>query len=435
LLADDDATTRRSLERALERLAFDVVPAEDERQAATLLAADVFDVVLSGLVTAAGDGLAVLETTQRLQPQTAVVVMTEAGDLPACVRAMRAGAFDVVSKPYDLDVLAATLGAALDARRALPLPPAPAREAVFGISPAARALGQLVNRVASTNATVLITGETGVGKEVVARALHAASARAAGPLVAVNCAALPEGLIESELFGHVAGAFTGATTDRGGRVREAEGGTLFLDEIGDLPLTLQTRLLRVTQERTVLPVGSRESHAVDVRFVAATNRDLAQLVRVGQFRQDLYFRLNVVPIEVPPLRARVEDIPLLAREFLAGGAHSISDAAMAVLRLHAWPGNVRELKHAIERMAILDRDGVIDLDDLPERLRQGTAFQALTDVQPFGDENLDLARAVAEFERAFIARTLHKTGGNRSKAAQLLGIGRTTLLDKLKRLR
>jgi DNA-binding NtrC family response regulator len=288
----------------------------------------------------------------------------------------------------------------------------------------------------------LITGETGSGKEVVARALHQASGRAGGPLVTVNCGAIPEGLIETELFGHVAGAFTDATGTRPGRVREADGGTLFLDEIGDLPLLMQGRLLRVVQERVVSPVGSGATFPVDVRFVAATNRDLGAMVRAGQFREDLYFRLNVVPLELPPLRCRAEDIPLLATHFLArmrrgGESLSITERALTMLRLYRWPGNVRELEHAVERMVILDRDGVIDIDDLPTRLRTEVTGQVIEGLSSFAahDESIDLGRAVAEFERALIESALRKSGGNKSMAARRLGIGRTTLLDKLKRAR
>ena len=441
LIAEDDATVRQSLDRALGRLSLDVATVEDGEQAQSLLARQGFDVVLTDLAMPRADGFAVLDASIRQHPRTPVIILTAVGSMPDCVRAMRAGAFDFVSKPYDLGVLQATMQAALGAHQARRERLCSGHLPFLGASPAAHALGEMILRVAESNATVLITGETGTGKDVVARALHQASPRGNGPLVAVNCGAIPEGLIESELFGHVPGAFTGATSAREGRVREANGGTLFLDEIGDLPLPLQTRLLRVVQERLVSPVGGSTTHAVDVRFVAASNRDLGQMVRAGQFREDLYFRLNVVPLEVPPLRERVTDIPALAAHFLThlarpgGRPLPISDRALVMLQLHKWPGNVRELKHALERMAILDRDGVLDVDDVPPRLRAGAAGQAFESVVGLDDQRIDLGAVVAQFERALIDNALRATGGNRSQAALRLGIGRTTLLDKLKRQR
>jgi DNA-binding NtrC family response regulator len=441
LLAEDDPTVRHYLQRGLDRLGLTVSAAENGEQAQALLGERTFDVVVTDLAMPLADGFAVLDASLRRQPRAPVIMLTAVGSMSECVRAMRAGAFDFVSKPADLAVLQSTLRSALESRRG---PPARAviGETLIGESPATRALAEMIERVASSKATVLITGETGSGKEIVARALHQASGRGAAPLVTVNCGAIPEGLIETELFGHVAGAFTGATGTRPGRVREADGGTLFLDEIGDLPLAMQGRLLRVVQERVVSPVGSGTTFPVDVRFVAATNRDLGAMVRAGQFREDLYFRLNVVPVELPPLRSRAEDIPLLTAHFLRrmrrGGAPlEITERALTMLRLYRWPGNVRELEHAIERMVILDRDGIIDIDDLPARLRTEVTGQVIEGLSTFAahDEPIDLGSAVAEFERALIESALRKTGGNRSQAARLLGIGRTTLLDKLKRRR
>ena len=441
LLAEDDPTVRHYLQRGLDRLGLTVSAADNGEQAKALLGERAFDVVVTDLAMPLADGFAVLATSLRRQPRTPVIMLTAVGSMSECVRAMRAGAFDFVSKPADLAVLQSTLRSALEIRHSRE-GRAPIGETLIGDSPATRALAEMIDRVADSKATVLITGETGSGKEVVARALHQASGRAAGPLVTVNCGAIPEGLIETELFGHVAGAFTDAKGARPGRVREADGGTLFLDEIGDLPLQMQGRLLRVVQERVVSPVGSGATFPVDVRFVAATNRDLGAMVRAGQFREDLYFRLNVVPVELPPLRSRAEDIPLLAAHFLArmrrgGESLSITERALTMLRLYHWPGNVRELEHAIERMVILDRDGVIDIDDLPVRLRTEVTGQVIEGLSSFAahDEPIDLNSAVAEFERALIESALRKTGGNRSKAARLLGIGRTTLLDKLKRAR
>jgi two-component system response regulator HydG len=450
LLADDDPTIRQALRRALDHFGMSVSTVEDGRQAQNLLDQRSFDLVLTDLAMPHADGFAVLETSLRLQPRAPVIMMTAVGLMSECVRAMRAGAYDFVHKPYDLSTLRATLRAALDPRRTRPAGALGVAQMGFiGESRAAHDLRDMIGRVAGSSATVLITGETGTGKEVAARALHQASGRAAQPLVTLNCGSIPEGLIESELFGHVAGAFTGATAARDGRVRQADGGSLFLDEIGDLPLALQARLLRVLQERTISPLGGAGTCAVDVRFIAATNRDLPAMVRAGQFREDLFFRLNVVPLELPALRERAEDIPLLAAHFLAKSSKTaqtarathpgpapplvFSEAALTAMQVYPWPGNVRELEHLIERMVILDRDGIIDVDDLPARLRTGAAGCALDAVAGLGREPIDLGSAVAGFERALIENALRRTGGNRSQAAVLLGIGRTTLLDKIKR--
>jgi DNA-binding NtrC family response regulator len=442
LVAEDDASVRRAVCRALGQLDLEVTEVPNGREAIERLTATPFEVVVSDLSMPEADGFEVLDMVRTEQPRTPVVVLTAAGTMRQCVRAMRAGAFDFVTKPFQVEVLQSAVRAALEARAAEPirgeptraLPPSP----YLGQAPVVNELTAALERVAPTNATVLISGETGTGKELVARRLHELSARSSGPLVVVNCGSIPEGLIESELFGHVAGAFTGASAARRGRLREADGGTLFLDEIGELPLTLQPRLLRVVQERRVTPVGGEASHMVNVRFVAATNRDLGAMVRAGRFREDLYFRLNVVPLMLPALRERAGDIPLLVEHFLARASRSagrpvaISARALVALQMHRWPGNVRELEHLILRVAILDRDGTIDLDDLPEALRQGPAETALETIEAMG-EQIDLNGAVAQFEWTLIQNTLRKTGGNRSRAAAILGIGRTTLIDKIKR--
>lgn len=440
LVAEDDPTARRSLERGLGRLGFVVDAVDDGCQAEERLSLLPYDVVVTDLAMPHADGFAVLEGVRRTQPETPVIILTASGSFGDCVRAMRAGAYDFVGKPFDLDVLQSRVMAAIASRGT--------GVAIVGeecsgsvASQLEHPLGHSIDQVAGSDATVLITGETGVGKEVVAHAIHERSLRARKPFVVVNCAAMPAGLIESELFGHVAGAFTDATAARPGLLQTADGGTLFLDEVGELPVALQTRLLRVLQDRMVSPVGGSTTAAIDVRFIAATNRDLSAMVKAGTFREDLYFRLNVVPLEVPPLRARGAEIATLAIHFLTeaatrkGVALSISDAAMALLHLYDWPGNVRELEHLMERMAVLDTDGLIDLDDLPAHLRAGAAGEALKAPEVFSkdEEGLDLTAAVAKFERALIDNVLRRTRGNRSRAAALLGIGRTTLLDKLKR--
>jgi transcriptional regulator with GAF, ATPase, and Fis domain len=311
---------------------------------------------------------------------------------------------------------------------------------LLGKSAVLRDLLALVEQVGPTDATVLILGETGSGKEVIARLLHAASPRAGQRLVAVNCAAIPETLIESELFGHVKGAFTNAHETRIGRLREADRGTLLLDEIAELALPMQARLLRVLQDQSVTPVGSERSYQIDVRFLAATNRNLDTMVREGRFRQDLFFRLNVVPIEVPPLRDRLEDVPALAGHFLErasrrlGRSIALSDKALGILQVYGWPGNVRELENLIERMAILDRDGVIDGDDVPPTLGNETGEAVARTLWDLSENGVDLPTSVARFERALIGTAMRRSANNKSKAAVLLGIGRTTLIDKLRKL-
>jgi DNA-binding NtrC family response regulator len=452
LVADDDGTVRRAVHRALAPLALDVTESENGQQAIARLGCERFDVVVSDLAMPLADGFAVLQAARTEQPRTPVVILTGSGTMPECVRAMRAGAFDFVCKPFRVAVLQAAVQAALKARSDLRSETGKDQRTIknahsqpdlwLGNAPAAGLLKEMIERVAATNATVLITGETGTGKELVASSLHRLSPRADGPLVVVNCGSIPEGLIESELFGHVKGAFTGATGPRLGRMREADGGTLFLDEIGELPLPLQTRLLRVVQEREVTPIGGDTAHLVTARFVAATNRDLEAMVAQGRFRQDLFFRLNVVPLTVPPLRERRDDIPLLANHFLgraavktAGAPLTISAEAMAALQEYAWPGNVRQLENLIQRAAILDRDGTIDVNDLPEGFRTDLSAMASQVVDEAAGARIDLGQAVAQFEWTIIQKTLRATAGNQSKAAALLGIARTTLIDKIKRQR
>jgi two-component system, NtrC family, response regulator AtoC len=298
----------------------------------------------------------------------------------------------------------------------------------------------IIEQVGPTDATILISGETGSGKEIIARLLHASSRRAHRRLVAVNCAAIPENLIESELFGHVKGAFTGAHENHIGKFREANGGTVLLDEVGELPLAMQARLLRVLQDHIVTPVGAERSHTVDVRFLAATNRDLDLMVQDRRFRQDLFFRLNVVPMRVPPLRERLEDVPQLAAHFLElaagrlGRPIAMSEKAMAVLQAYAWPGNVRELENLIERMAIFDRDGVVDLDDIPPTFCGPTSHVVSGALWDLTANGIDLFAAVDRFERALIETAMSRAGNNKAKAASMLGIGRTTLVEKMRRL-
>jgi len=361
--------------------------------------------------------------------------------VPEAVTALKLGAVDYLGKPVDLDELVAACGDIVGFRGEAAADGLPA-EALAGIvaeSPALRAVLHDAWRVAPSEATVLLTGESGSGKEVLAQFLHRHSRRARKPLVAVNCAALPESLIASELFGHEAGAFTGATGRRVGRFGEADGGTLFLDEIGDMPVDLQPALLRVLETGRFTPVGGTGEQQVDVRLVAATNRDLGAAVREGRFREDLYHRLNVIALELPPLRDRPEDVLPLARAFLQGEgqAKRLSPAASRALQNYPWPGNVRELANAVERARLLARTDVILPEHLPPAVRQGAGGAAP------GPSSSGVAGGTApepvlpldRLERETIERALEQTGGNRTRAAELLGISRRTLIYKLKRYR
>jgi DNA-binding NtrC family response regulator len=368
-------------------------------------------------------------------------LLTAFGSIQTAVEAIRAGAYDFITKPFDLSVLAIALDRAI-AHRALKLEVdrlrLAAQESVgelLGKSEPMRRVLDLVGRAAASEATVLITGESGTGKELVARALHRGSGRAAGPFLPINCSALPEPLLESELFGHVRGAFTDARGDRAGLLVRASGGTLFLDEIGDMPLGMQVKLLRALQERTIRPVGGDREIPIDVRVVAATHRDLEAEIQAGRFRHDLFFRINVIEIAVPPLRVRGADVLLLAETFLARAAARtkregmrLSHAVAERLREHDWPGNVRELENAIERAVALARTDQIALEDLPSRLRRTNTST------PIAEAEGELV-TLEEMERRYILRVLRAVNGNRTMAAQTLGLDRSTLYRKLDRWR
>ena len=451
LVVDDDDSMLSTLARLLRHFDFVVTAAVDGSAAIRHIMSTKFDIVISDLAMPGEDGFAVLKAARDQQPETPVVILTGAGGVPDSVRAMRAGAYDFLTKPFHTTAFSEVVcsamgrsnysasGVVASTRGDSPSLASPGAVLV-GKSAALKTLLDLVEQVGPTDATVLISGETGSGKEIIARLLHASSPRSHQRLVAVNCAAIPENLIESELFGHVKGAFTNANENRIGLLREANGGTALLDEVGELPLAMQARLLRVVQDHIVTPVGSERSYAVDLRFLASTNRDLDAMVQDGRFRQDLFFRLNVVPIHVPPLRERLEDVPQLAAHFLElaarrlGRTITLSDKALAVLQTYGWPGNVRELENLIERMAIFDRDGVVDLDDIPPTLGGETVQAVSSTLWDLTANGIDLPTAVERFERALIGTALRLAGDNKAKAAIMLGIGRTTLVDKMRKL-
>ncbi len=439
LVADDEAGVRESVGRALRREGFNVVPAEDGQVALDILRRGGVDLLLADLRMPGLDGLELLRAAKLLAPEVEVIVLSGHGTVEEAVTAMKEGAYDFLTKPFERAQLVRTARQALE-HRALVLENRSlqrrldelvgARE-IIGESPAIRQVLALVKQVAASPSTVLIQGESGTGKELVARMLHEDSPRRGRPFIRVNCAALPETLLESELFGYERGAFTGAVARKDGRFELADGGTLLLDEVGDLSPLTQAKLLRVLQDGEFEHLGGTKPLKVDVRIVAATNQDLAALVKQRRFREDLYYRLNVITIEVPPLRKRVEDIPLLVQHFLrVYGAKNhrelqgFTEAALAQLLAYPWPGNVRELEHAVERAVVLARGNLIDLGDLPPAVVQ---VEPVARVVP-----IPLGMPLDEVEQRLIEETLKLTKGNKELAAKLLGIASRTIYRKLK---
>jgi DNA-binding NtrC family response regulator len=447
LVVDDERSIRFSLTELLEDEGHEVREAEHAPAALAALEEAPSDLVISDLSMPAMSGLQLLEEVRARHPQTLFVLMTAHGDERTAVRALREGAYDYIPKPFDNEEIRAL---ARRAREVLALRSENQRlraelagsfHGMIGDSPALREVLRVVRRAGPTDATVLITGESGTGKEVVARALHAESRRKGGPFIAINCSALPGELIESELFGHIKGAFTGADRDREGLFEAAHGGTLFLDEVGDLAAPAQAKLLRVLEERQVTRLGGSRSVPVDVRVVAATNRPLERMSAEGGFREDLLYRLRVIGLHIPPLRERREDIPAIAVHFLAGFAarhgrptRALSDAARRVLLAHDWPGNVRELRNAVERAVVLAEGETIDAADLPPGLDTRAPLRpvdaALADL-PWATAR---ARALDAWERDFLAAALERHGGNVSRTAQSLGIHRQSLQKRLRQL-
>ncbi|MCB9878027.1 MAG: sigma-54-dependent Fis family transcriptional regulator [Planctomycetes bacterium] len=424
LVVDDDRSHREMLRAVLGDLGYDAACAEDGERALQMLAERMPSLVLLDMRMPGLDGLGTLRAMRERGLTPTTIVVTAHADLDEAVAAMKLGAVDYLRKPIDIESLRALLARHCGVTRAAEgeLPHLP--EGVVAAAPLTIDVCRDLLRIAPSNAAVLLHGETGTGKEVFADLLHRWSPRHAGPLVAVNMAALPESLVESELFGHQKGAFTGAIADQRGRVQDADGGTLFLDEIGELPIALQPKLLRALETHRVSPLGCREEREIDFRLVTATNRDLDAEVQAGRFRQDLYYRIAVITVEIPPLRERSEDVLPLAQLFLQReGRKRLSPAAAARLRAYPWPGNVRELQNAMLRAAILAAGEVV----LPENLPP-----ALQAAPPAPEPRSDLALSLAELERRAIVEMLERTDGNRSEAARLLGISRRKLLYRLK---
>lgn len=433
LVVDDEPRIRRIMEMALGDRGYRVLTASSAEEADEILLSNAVDAVVTDLQLPGRSGLELLGDIRRARPGLPVILITAFGTVETAVEALKAGAFDYVLKPFSVDELEALVAGALEARAsANPVDPEDA-DAVVAESPAMIRVLSLVRQVAAAPSTVLITGETGVGKEVVARLIHRLSGRGEAPFLAVNCAAIPGELLEAELFGSERGAYTGSVKDRPGRFEIADGGTLFLDEIGDMPLSLQPKLLRVLQEGVVERLGSPRTRQVDVRVLAATHQDLEERVHTGAFREDLYYRINVFPIHVPPLRERIEDVEPLAMAILRdlagrlGVEASLNPAALERLRRHLWPGNVRELRNALERAVLLAPDGRIEPEHLPPPGEAPERTRSSDGVELLGD-------AVARAEREAIEAALEATQDNKAQAARLLGISVRTLFYKIEKL-
>jgi two-component system response regulator HydG len=442
LVVDDDADLCHTLETLLKKRAYDAVGATTAEAAFQRVTTEDFDVVVTDLNMPRQGGLELCEQIVANRPDTPVVVMTAFGSFDSAVAAIRAGAYDFINKPVQIDVLAIAIDRAARTRalreevRRLRAPQITGSfEGLVGSSAAMRKVYDLVDRVADSEATILITGESGTGKEVFANVIHRRSRRARGPFVAINCSAMPEALLESELFGHTRGAFTDAREGRVGLFVEARGGTLLLDEVGDMPLTLQPKILRALQERKVRPLGSSNEVAIDVRVIAATNRDLEGAIEEKRFREDLYFRLNVIQVPLPPLRSRAGDVLPLAQHLLetfakrAGKPVSgLAPAAAEKLVAYAWPGNVRELQNCIERAVALARFEQIVVDDLPEKVKDHRPTHLLI----AADDPSELV-PMEEVEKRYVERVLTAVQGNKAAAARILGFERKTLYRKLER--
>jgi DNA-binding NtrC family response regulator len=446
LVVDDDAHAREVLVYALRRHGYDVTERGAPMDALEACRETSFDVLFTDLKMPVMDGVTLFRQARAILPNVIGIVVTGHGTIDSAVRALREGLFDYITKPFLVDEIVAALQRALEFRRLLDenkslkqqLQTKYHYDRFLGHSDAMTRVFSLIERVAETDSTVLILGESGTGKELVARTIHFNGPRAEKPLVPVNCGAIPDTLLESELFGHERGAFTGAHATRIGRFELATGGTIFLDEIGDMSQTLQVKLLRVLQERCFERVGGTKTIHVDVRVLAATNRDLEAAVREGRFREDLYYRLNVIPIVVPPLRDRIDDIPLLLDHFLETcnaqkrkAVTGIAPDAMRRLVNYPWPGNVRELENLVERLVILKGQGTITLEDLPDKVVRGDS--PMTPVVTFPADGVDLNRLLDAFEEDLIQRALKAAGGVKNRAAQLLRLNRTTLIEKMKK--
>jgi DNA-binding NtrC family response regulator len=453
LIVDDESSLRTALFRIFERQGFQVITASTQKEAESLANSEqTIDLAIVDLRLPDGDGIELMRALRRFHPSIQTIILTGHGSIETAVRATQYGAFHFITKPFNIDELLNIAGRALSHKTLqqenLHLRSALHRkyrfDNIIGQSEEIRRVLSMIERVADSDSTVLITGESGTGKELVAKAIHYNSGRANKPFIPINCGAIPGELLESELFGHIKGAFTGAIANRVGRFELASGGTLFLDEIGELSLNLQVKLLRVLQERKFEPVGSAKTQDADIRVIAATNIDLVKAVQKGLFREDLFYRLNVIPIAIPSLKQRRSDIPLLLHHFVQHfnqtknrRLEGFTQESLEVLFHYSWPGNIRELENLIERLAILKGSGIVDVPDLPEHyLSEVGASARVSTASDFSDlplSGMDFNSAVDAYENMLILQALEKTGWNRNQAAVLLKLNRTTLVEKIKK--
>jgi DNA-binding NtrC family response regulator len=449
LVVDDEELNRDLLQQILEREGYQVAIAANGQEALALLRQEIFHVVLTDLKMPGMTGVEVIRELKMLAPSTMGIIHTAYGSVETAVEAMKAGAYDYVTKPVRRDELLVVIQRALEFQRLhhenvslrKQLKAKYKFDNIISDNEKMQAIFTQVEKVADTDSTVLIYGESGTGKELIARALHYNSYRQDKPLVPINCGAIPEDLLESELFGHEKGAFTGATAQRLGRFELANGGTIFLDEIGEMRPSLQVKILRVLQEREFERIGGTRTIKVDVRILAATNKNLEDLVARQQFRDDLFWRLNVIPITLPPLRERLSDISLLVAHFIARfnaekrqHLTGITPEALHMLQSYHWPGNVRELENTVERIAILKGSGMIMPEDLPEKIFRPSISRSVPSVD-IPDDGLNFDTEVETFEKQLLMQALVKAGGVKSKAANLLHLNRTTLVEKVKKFR
>ena len=447
LVIDDSRAVRENLSELLTAEGYDVDSCADGREALQVLQEHIYDVVLTDLSMPEVDGMAVLSYLAEHFPETSCIIITGYGTIKTAVAAMRLGAYDYLCKPVETQEILMVIERALEHQRLCrenirlkkQLREKFGFDNIVGTSELMVHVFDLIRKVADTDSTVLILGESGTGKELVARAIHYHGQRQANPLIPVNCAAIPEDLLESELFGHEKGSFTHAIRTRIGRFEQAHGGTIFLDEIGDMSPNLQVKILRVLQDRQFERIGGNRTIKVDIRVIAATNQDLKQLVQAGKFREDLYYRLNVIPIRLPPLRERRSDIPLLVNHFIQEFSRKkkknlrrVTPEAMRRLSEYDWPGNVRELENLMERLVILSDDEALDVKDLPEHLQQRPMEKVWWQTEiPAG--GLPLQKMLSDLERQLIIKALDQAGWVKNQAAQLLQLNRTTLVEKIKK--
>ena len=439
LVVDDDLGMCGMLSDVLKEEGFSVHTTGESFEASKILKKEEFDVIVTDLKMKGLKGLDLLEVAHKVAPMTPVIIITAFGTIESAIKAMKMGAYDYITKPFQMDEFVLTVRKALE-NRLLKKEVIRLRKEVesrydfhqlIGKSPSMQKIYDLIERISDSSSNVLITGESGTGKELVAKAIHYNGVRKEGPFVAINCAAIPETLLESELFGYKKGAFTDAKSDKKGLIFKANEGTLFLDEITEMPFTLQAKLLRVIEEREVRPLGDTNSYPIDVRIISTSNRDIASLIQQGHFRKDLYYRLKVIDIEMPPLRERKEDIPILVQHFihkfskeLKKAVSSVSEDALKILLNYSWPGNVRELENIIQRAITLSQHEVILPDDLPASIIQKT------DEKLF-EKAMEEKFTLDQLEKEYVKRVLIETGGNKSKAAERLGLDRKTLYRKL----